>query len=32
MSDARLDSRQVPARTELLLAAELGDEDLLAIP
>ena len=32
MSDVRLDSRQVPARAELLLAATLGDKELLAIP
>ena len=32
ISDVRLDPRQVPARAELLLAAELGDIELLAIP
>ena len=32
MSDVRLDPQQVPVRSELLLAAELGDMELLAIP
>ena len=32
MSDVRLDLHQVPARAELLLAAELGDVEPLAIP
>ena len=32
MNDGRLDARQVPARAELQLAAELGDVELLAIP
>ena len=32
MSDVRLDPQQVPAPAELLFAAELGDEELQAIP
>ena len=32
MNDVRLDAQQVPARAELLLTTELGDEELLAIP
>ena len=32
MNDVQLDLQQVPARAELLLAAELGDEELQAIP
>ena len=32
MNDVRLDLQQVPAPAELLLAAELGDIELLAIP
>ena len=32
MNDVRLDLQQVPAPAELLLAAELGDEELQAIP
>ena len=32
MNDVRLDLQQVAARAELRLAAELGDEELLAIP
>ena len=32
MNDVRLDPRQVPAQAELLLATELGDVELLAIP
>ena len=32
MNDVRLDAQQVSARAELLLTAELGDVELLAIP
>ena len=32
ISDVRLDALQVVAQPELLLAAELGDVELLAIP
>ena len=32
MSGVRLDAHQVVAQAELLLAAELGDVELLAIP
>ena len=32
MNDVWLEPQQVPARAELLLAAELGDEELQAIP
>ena len=32
MNDVQLDLQQVPARAELRLAADLGDEELKAIP